>query len=258
MHNVLIDEVDDIDRAVLAIRTDYAPDHVVAWHRHRRAQFLYSANGLMRAETAESGWVVPAHRAVLIPPGTEHQVTMMSGGTRSLYIEPAAVPWFPRRCQVVDVSPLLRELVLAAVDIAPRYPRRGRDATLVSLLLHELSGLAPLPLDLPLPRDEGLRTLCESFAKAPDVHDPPARWAARLHVSERTLNRLFHAETGMSFTRWRQRACVLHALPLLADGLPVADIATAMGYESPAAFTTMFVRLLGASPREYRAAADPG
>ncbi|GAA4531890.1 helix-turn-helix transcriptional regulator [Amycolatopsis samaneae] len=254
---MLIDEVDDIDRAVLAIRTDYAPDHVVAWHRHRRAQFLYSAQGFMRAETVDGSWVVPAHRAVLIPPGTEHQVTMMSGGTRSLYIEPGAVPWFPRRPRVVDVSPLLRELVLAAVEVEPRYPRRGRDAALMALLLHELNGLAPLPLDLPLPRDERLRALCESFLTAPDVHDPPARWAARLHVSERTLNRLFHAETGMSFTRWRQRACVLHALPPLAEGRPIADIAAALGYESPAAFSTMFLRLLGASPREYRAA-DPG
>ncbi|MER6876054.1 helix-turn-helix domain-containing protein, partial [Amycolatopsis sp. NPDC000673] len=55
-----------------------------------------------------------------------------------------------------------------------------------------------------------------------------------------------------SFARWRERACVLHALPLLAADLPVADVAVILGYESPAAFTTMFSRLLGAPPRAYR------
>src|SRR5690606_8701787 len=159
VRNVPVAEVDGIDRAVLAIGTDYPPDHLLPFHRHRRAQFLYGATGVMRVETADGTWTVPTRRAVLIPAGTEHRVAMAGVSTRSLYIEPAAAPWFPERCRVVDVSPLLRELVLAAVDIEPRYPAHGRDADLVSLILHELARLAPLPLDLPLPRDAALRGL---------------------------------------------------------------------------------------------------
>jgi AraC-like DNA-binding protein/mannose-6-phosphate isomerase-like protein (cupin superfamily) len=255
VRNVQLGDVDDIDRAVLAISTDYPSGQVLSMHRHRRAQFLYGATGTMRVETAEGTWTIPTHRAVLIPALTGHQVTMYGVRTRSLYIAPDAVPWFPRRCQVVDVSPLLRELLAAAVEIRPDYPRRGRDAVLVALTLHEISAAAPLPLDLPLPRHEGLRELCVAFLDAPQVHDPPARWATRLHMSERTLNRLFHTETGMGFARWRRRACVLHALPLLADQRPIAGIAASLGYGSPAAFSTMFLRLLGSSPTDYRAAA---
>jgi len=61
----------------------------------------------MRVDTAEASWTVPTHRAVLIPSNAEHQVLMegVSTRTRSLYIVPAAAPWFPNRCQVVDVSP---------------------------------------------------------------------------------------------------------------------------------------------------------
>ncbi|MBB1155492.1 MULTISPECIES: AraC family transcriptional regulator [Amycolatopsis] len=252
MRNVPLSEVDALPRAVLAISTDYPPDHFLPPHRHRRAQFLYGATGAMRVGTADGTWTVPTRRAVLIPPETDHSVVMMNVTTRSLYLEPSAVPWFPRRCQTVDVSPLLRELLREAVDVAPEYPRRGRDATLISLLLHEISRCVPLPLELPWPRHEGLRALCQSFSDAPDVHDPPSRWAEELHVSERTLHRLFRAETGLSFARWRERACVLRALPLLAADLPVADVAVTLGYESPAAFTTMFSRLLGAPPRAYR------
>ncbi|GAA3544248.1 helix-turn-helix transcriptional regulator [Amycolatopsis ultiminotia] len=254
MRNVPLDDVDGIPRAVLAISTDYPPEHVLAKHRHRRAQFLYGATGSMRVDTADGTWTVPTRRAVLIPPETDHGVVMTNVTTRSLYLEPSAVPWFPRRCRAVDVSPLLRELLREAVEMAPEYPRRGRDATLISLLLHEISRCVPLPLELPLPPDERLRALCRSFSDAPDVHDPPSRWARELHLSERTLHRLFRAETGLTFARWRERACVLHALPLLTAGRPVAAVATHLGYDSPAAFSTMFTRLLGSPPSTYHTA----
>ncbi|MEU0936998.1 MULTISPECIES: helix-turn-helix transcriptional regulator [unclassified Embleya] len=255
MRNIPVAEVDGLDRAVLAIGTDYPPDHLLPFHEHRRTQFLYAVTGVMQVETVDGTWTVPAHRAVLIPPMTAHQVTMTRVGTRSLYIEPSAVPWFPSRCRVVDVSALLRELILDAVEMEPRYPEHGRDAILIDLLLHEIRNLTPLPLDLPLPADRELRRLCDAFLRSPDIHDPPARWAAALNVSERTLSRLFRSGTGLSFTQWRQRACVLHSLRHLAAGAPVARVATALGYENPAAFTTAFGNLLGRPPTAYGPAA---
>ncbi|MFJ6015135.1 AraC family transcriptional regulator [Streptomyces sp. NPDC092952] len=252
MRNVRIDEVDGFDRAVLAIGTDYPPGHLLPYHEHRRAQVLYAATGVMEVSTAEGAWTVPPDRAVLVPAGTRHRVSMRGVSTRSLYVEPAAVPWFPGRCRVVEVSALLRELLLAAVDMEPLYPEHGRDAALVGLLLHELAGLAPLPLEVPLPADPALRRLCAAFLRRPDIHDPPARWAAELGVSERTLGRRFRDSTGLGFAQWRQRACVVHSLQHLAVGVPVARVAAGLGYESPAAFTTAFGALLGRPPSAYR------
>ncbi|MFJ4525543.1 AraC family transcriptional regulator [Streptomyces sp. NPDC088810] len=253
MRNIPVAEVDDLDRAVLAIGTDYPPDHRLAWHEHRRAQVLYAATGVMRVETADGSWTVPTARAVLIPPVTRHQVAMTGVSTRSLYLEPTAVPWFPARCQAVDVSALLRELILEAVEMEPRYPEHGRDAAVAALVLHELKNLSPLPLDVPLPADPRLRALCEAFLQGPDVHDPPARWCASLNVSERTLARLFRRGTGLSFSQWRQRACVLHSLQHLAAGTPVTRIAALLGYDNPAAYTAAFRKLLGRPPTAYRA-----
>ncbi|GAA1197727.1 helix-turn-helix transcriptional regulator [Streptomyces hebeiensis] len=253
MRNIPVDEVDGLDRAVLAIGTDYPYEHLLPLHEHRRAQVLYAATGVMRVETADGAWTVPTARAVLIPPRTRHQVTMTGVSTRSLYIEPGAAPWFPGRCRVVDVSALLRALILDAVDMAPRYPAHGRDATVVELILHELRNLTPLPLDLPLPAAPELRRLCDAFLRAPDIHDPPARWAAALNVSERTLGRLFRRGTGLSFAQWRQRACVLRSVHELAAGVPVTRVAGALGYENPAAFTVAFRSLLGRAPSAYRA-----
>jgi AraC-like DNA-binding protein/mannose-6-phosphate isomerase-like protein (cupin superfamily) len=252
VQNIALEDVDGVDRPVLAIGTDYLPHHLLEYHRHRRAQVLYAETGIMRVDTAGASWTVPTHRAVLIPPDAEHQVLMEGVSTRSLYIEPTAAPWFPNRCQVVDVSPLLRSLLLAAVDLPAEYESRGRDGALVALILHEIRSLTPLPLDLPMPGRDDLRGLCQEFVAAPSVRSMPAQWAAALNVSIRTFNRVFSAETGLTFQQWRQRACVLHAIRQLSGGMTVTQVAAALGYDTPAAFSAMFVKHLGATPRSFQ------
>ncbi|WP_067692763.1 AraC family transcriptional regulator [Nocardia jejuensis] len=254
MRNIPVDEVEDVDRAVLAIGTDYPPGHLLGFHRHRRAQLLYGATGTMVVETAHGSWTVPPQRAVLIPPETDHQVLMDGVSTRSLYVEPAAVAWFPQRCQVVEVSPLLRQLLLDAVDTEAEYDRHGRDGALMELILFELRRLTPLPFELPLPAHAALRALCEHLQTAPDLHATPAAWAAHLSVSPRTFNRLFLEQTGVTFQQWRQRASVLHAIRLLSAGATVTGVATALGYDTPAAFSAMFRRQVGRTPNSFRPA----
>jgi AraC-like DNA-binding protein/mannose-6-phosphate isomerase-like protein (cupin superfamily) len=251
VRNVPLDDVDEIDRAVLAIGTDYPPGHLLEFHRHRRAQLLYGATGIMRVDTADATWTVPTRRAVLIPSNTEHQVLMDGVSTRSLYIEPSAAPWFPIRCQVVDVSPLLRALLLAAVDVPAEYEPHGRDSALIELMLHEIQSVTPLPLDLPMPGREDLRRLCQAFASAPSIRELPGQWAAELNVSARTFNRMFRAATGLTFQQWRQRACVLHGIRLLSTGMTVTQAAATLGYDTPAAFSAMFVKHIGSTPKSF-------
>lgn len=70
-------------------------------------------------------------------------------------------------------------------------------------------------------------------------------------MNRRTFTRLFRRETGLTFMTWRQQACLVAALPRLAAGEPVTLIAIDLGYDNPAAFTSMFKRSLGSSPRTY-------
>jgi len=59
------------------------------------------------------------------------------------------------------------------------------------------------------------------------------------------------AETGVSFTRWRQQAILIHALERLANGEAVNPIADPLGYASPSNFIAMFKRAFGLSPARY-------
>ncbi|UVL39143.1 helix-turn-helix transcriptional regulator [Pseudomonas sp. B21-040] len=247
MRNVSIDLLDDTPRPVVAIGTDYSHGHVLPRHTHRRAQLLYGATGVMQVSTHDGNWVVPPQRAVWIPPGMAHEVLMLGVSTRSAYIEPAAVD-LGDRCQVISVSPLMRHLLMEAVEIPLTYDEAGRDGALIDLLLHELARSTHLPLHIPLPVDARLLGLCQAFLQHPNAHQSPQQWADQLHISLRTFNRLFRQQTDLSFSQWRQRACVVLALSRLASGTAVTRIAVDFGYDSPAAFSTMFRRVLGQLP----------
>jgi AraC-like DNA-binding protein len=53
------------------------------------------------------------------------------------------------------------------------------------------------------------------------------------------------------FGRWRTLARLAAALPLLAAGKPVGNVARAVGYENPSAFVAAFRRETGATPGTY-------
>lgn len=251
MHNTSIALLDATPRDVIAIATQYDYGFCLARHSHRRAQLLYGACGVMHVATSMGAWVVPPQRAVWIPPQVPHEVVFLGVNTRSLYVEPQASPVSRQTCQVIEVGPLMRQLLLEAVDLPLEYEVDERDGVLMSLLLHEVGRAAELPLHIPLPTHERLLECCNAFLRQPQLHSSVQQWADALFVSVRTFNRLFREQTGLSFGQWRQRACVVQALSRLADGASVTRIALDMGYDSPAAFATMFKRVLGRAPSAF-------
>ena len=251
MHNASIALLDSTPRNVVAIRTDYEHGHRLPMHSHRRAQLLYGSKGVMQVTTSLGTWVVPPQRAVWIPPQVPHEVVFLGVTTHSLYIEPEKLPINQEQCQVIEVSALMRHLLQEAVDLPWEYEEQGRDGVLVSLLLHEIQRANELPLHIPMPTHERLLASCKTFLMTPDINLSPQQMADSLFISVRTFTRLFRDQTGLTFGQWRQRACVVLALSRLADGHSVTSVALEMGYESPAAFATMFRRVLGQAPSMY-------
>jgi AraC-like DNA-binding protein/mannose-6-phosphate isomerase-like protein (cupin superfamily) len=253
MRHVNANDHEDVDRAVVAIGNDYPAQFELARHHHRRCQLLYAAEGVVSVSTSQGAWVAPPERAVWIPAGVEHAVTMVGAvSTRSVLVTPDTCPQRGERCQVLAVAPLLRSLLLAAVDLPEEYDLTGRDGLVMELLAREIELAPVVPLAVPFPRSAALAARCHAFLAAPDAQANIDQWAGALGLGRRAFTRAFRRETGMSFSAWRQQACLLTALPRLAAGEPVTTIALDLGYESPAAFTTMFKRLTGVSPTRYR------
>jgi AraC-like DNA-binding protein len=245
---------DDVARPVLAIGNDYPPSFELETHQHRRGQLLYAASGVVAVSTPQGAWVAPPERAVWIPGGTPHAVRMVGEvSTRSVLIEPGVCGALGSACRVIEVSPLLRNLLVAATQLPREYALNGRDHLVIELLLAELERAPVIPIAVPFPLTAALARKCHAFLESPTPHAKIAEWAAELELTRRTFTRSFRRETGMSFAEWRQQACLLIALPRLAAGETVTSLALDLGYDSPAAFATMFKRRLGLSPSHYQA-----
>lgn len=245
--------VEHVDRPIVAVGNDYPPSYELDWHHHRRGQLLYASRGVVVLSTRNGAWVAPPERAVWTPGGCSHTVRMVGAvSTRSVLIEPGAPGWLGPSSKVIQIGPLLRSLLEEACQIEPEYDVHGRDGMVMNLLQAELGRAQTVPLAVPFPKRTDLAQLCEKFIEAPTSHDTIDQWCAELGLGRRAFTRTFRRETGLSFGAWRQQAAVLVALPRLAAGESVTSIAIDLGYESPAAFSTMFKRLLGVAPSRYR------
>ncbi len=224
------------------------PDVVVPSHHHPWAQLAYPIRGAIRICAAGTAWIVPANRAVWIPPEIDHDVTVLGAvELRTLYISSAAAPLPLDACTVVDVSPLLRALCEAIAEGAGDT----RHHLMMRLALEEMRIARPLSLGLPLPRDRRLKTLCDALMADPADGRGLAEWAEQVGASERTLARLFQSELDTSFGAWRQQLRLARAVDEISRGLPVAQVAATVGYASQAAFSAMFSRALGVPPSRF-------
>lgn len=244
--------LDGVVRPVLALENQYTDGDALAAHHHERGQLLYGASGAVMVRTVQGTWVMPPQRGIWIPPGVVHEVRMLGEvRTYSLYLEPEASASMPTRCEVVGITRFMRSLMCEAVELSASYDLDGRAGALMTLIQYEMKQLSVLPLSLPIPAHDLLAKRCRDFLGNPSPHDTIDQWSDALGVSRHTFTRLFRRETGMSLAAWRQQACLIVALPRLIAGERVTSVALELGYDNPAAFTTMFKRVLGTSPRNY-------
>ena len=239
-------------RPIVGYAADFPSGHEIRRHRHRAAQLIYAATGVMTVTTDDGRWIVPPQRAVWVPPRADHAIRMTGEvRMRTLYLDPDRLHDPPASCCVVHVSPLLREAILRVIDFLQPYPEHGREARLAAVVADEIEGASVAPFHLPMPRDPRLLAITSRLAHDPGDKRALDAWGRIAGASPRTLARLFHRETGMGFARWRQQARLLRALELLAAGGAVTEVALDLGYDSTSAFITMFRDSLGATPGRY-------
>ena len=234
-----------------ALSTTYSSGHVLHPHQHAAHQLLFASSGAMTVTGDRTSWMIPPGRAVLIPAATPHSIRMWGEvAMRSLYFPvntPAAV-FDANTCRVISVSPLLRELILRVAEMAALDSRVAVESRLMSVLMDELESAHIEPLLLPLPSDVRALRAADSILKSPADGATAKALARRCGLSERTLERLFRAETGMRFGLWRQKARLLESVRVLVEGGSVTDAALESGYSSVSAYIGAFKQTFGCTP----------
>ncbi len=247
-----------VPRPVAAMAKSFPDRHEIAPHSYARDQLIHAVRGMMRIRTSREAWIVPPDRAVYIPADFTHTVSMRGQvEMRTVYIVPDATESLPGEPTVLDVSGLLRALVLALLEEPVLYDPAGRGGMLAGLLLHEVASAERLSFVIPMPRDQRLVKLCDARLAEPDRHETLDDWSYVVGASPRTLSRLFRDEIGLTFGQWRQRVRFHNALETLVRGEPVSEVARANGYASSSAFSAAFRKELGVSPSGMFDTGDP-
>ncbi|KGT93328.1 AraC family transcriptional regulator [Erwinia typographi] len=221
-------------------------------HHHARGQLLGAEHGLISVDAGSSRWVVPATHAAWIPPAIQHG--LRSHGPYSgwsVYVIASACNELPDKPCILAVTGLLREAVTRAASWN-REELTAPQERLAGVILDEIRALPQANLGLPMPQDVRLLRIARALSDRPDDDRRLEAWAAWAGMAPRTLTRRFSAETGFSFSEWRQRVRLLRALELLAAGQPVTTIALDLGYDNVSAFIALFRRVFGTTPGRYK------
>jgi len=207
----------------------------------------------MTVSTARSSWMVPTARAVFIPARIAHAIRMWGMvEMRTLYLSPPMTGFENPPCRVLEVVPLLREVILRMVERMGLDSRVPHDARLIGLLEDEvkaaMTAAEESPLVLPMPQDERALAVAHSVLEHALSSTSVNELAHQHGLARRTLERRYRDETGMSFGMWRQKARLLHSIRLLAEGMSVTDTALDCGYASLSAFIAAFKGTFGYTP----------
>lgn len=253
----------------------YSGGTVIEPHQHAWHQLLFASTGAMSVAAGRQSWMIPPRKAVFLPAGEAHTIRMW--GTvqmRSLIFPlartlppacaspmtctlpavcalraPSARAGFETSvCQVLSVSPLLRELILRVVEMGALDGREPRHHHVMNLLLDEMSAATVEPLTLPLPGNERAVAVARHVLAGPGEDESLDQLGRRYGASRRSLERWFRDGTGMSFGLWRQKARMLDSVRLLSEGKPVTEVALEVGYTSVSAFIAAFKETFGVTP----------
>ncbi len=235
-----------------SVSADLGHGHVIPEHSHPEDQLLFASSGVMTLTTKQGVWVVPPLRAVWIPADTPHSVAMSGPvSMRTLYFLPRLCRTRRVKCFVMNVSALLRELILHACTFKRLSKKAMAERWIIELIVDQLKAVDSIPLQLPHPTDARAMRVVKVLLANPGDQRDLERLCADCGASKRTIQRVFLEETKMNFGKWRQQLRLLHGLELLASGEKVTAAALEAGYSSPSAFISMFRRQLGTTPMRY-------
>lgn len=213
-----------------------------------------------------------------------HQIFWAPGGSLALrrgsevtWTTAGEIGWVRRGGVVEVVSTERQEVVVALVRRAPdhleEFPAgvcsitEEAGAALLALgaddvgehhgdalLAATLAGIGELrPLAFVDAGQDPVAHVVAALTADPSLGHELTEWAARLHVSPRTLARGFRRTFGLTWTQWRTQHR-LHAARVLLESHSVTQVAHQVGYTSTSAFVQAFRREFDTTPGDLRSA----
>ena len=240
--------------APIMFRSAYVPaEGLYPQHQHAWGEFVYSFSGVMEVKVAGHHYLAPPQYGIWLPPNVEHVgLNRYEAHHCSLYLAPQCCCAWPSTACALTVSPLVRSLLEHLRLLPQDVPGTAQDERLLQVLADQLEQAPRAGSYLPSTDDPALAGVLRMLEAQPGDNRALPELAHAAHTTERTLMRRAQRDLGMSVTEWRQRLRVVKAMPMLEAGQTVETIALDLGYGSASAFITMFKRMVGTTPDEFR------
>lgn len=246
-------EVESATRPLVGYSEKLRAGYCTKPHSHPRAQILHVISGHMHVKVGDVTYFVFPSTALFIPISVEHQVFFESAAElNTLFLRESAAASLAPTPKVITVTPLLRELIVAASSEPLDWDLSGRGRHIADLALDEIIHSTELNFVIRLPSDKRAAKLAHTLMATPSENLDIEYWAEIANVSSRTLTRIFQRETGMSFVQWRQQVRLIKSLEALANGATPKEAAAVGCYESSSAFGVSFKRTFGVTPGEAK------
>lgn len=248
-----IDRYERANRTAVGFSMDYPDGLSSGKHSHPKAQLVYAISGMMRVETSDAIYLLPPTKALFLPPDEVHSIAMEGDvAMREVFIDRTAAENIGSGLRIITVSPLLRELILAICSEPIDWSAEGRVPHLVALIVDEIGRAKTLMTRLPQLREPRLMQIARAINADPADPRTLDDWAEVCGASARTLARLVHQDTGMTFGQWRLQARLNAGFLLLMTDGEIARIAQKVGFSSQSAFGVAFRRTFGLTPAQAR------
>ena len=228
-------------------------------HHHPWGQVVFSDSGILQVSSTSNNFLVPPMHGVWIPSNIEHAAFLLENAKLlSVYFhvldssggEAKKGVWAPwPNCQVFKVSPLLHELMKNLS--LPENAGTVLYSAMCTLIYAEFEKAEMLSIGVPIPAEKRLKSLCENFLMQPTQLMTLQQLCLQVGLSLSTASRLFQQQLGIGFNQWKQQAILAKATALVAQKMPLNQIAYELGYASQSAFSVMVKKLVGIPPKAF-------
>lgn len=223
-----------------------------------RDYLLYAASGALRVTIDGQSWLLPPSFAAWVPAGTPLLAEIRTPVTTcSILVRPNFCTTLPDSPAVFQMSAMTRHMIWHCRDWGADAAHPPQAEGFFLALLNVCAGLVAKSVDVQRPHasDPAIRKAIESTEARLADKVTSGEIARAANLSERSMQRRFAMDVGMTWSQVLTRLRMIRALELLADDdVSIVRVAGDSGFNSLSAFNRAFLQFARCTPSEFRKA----
>jgi AraC-like DNA-binding protein len=221
-----------------------------------RDYLLYAVSGALRVTVKNESWLLPPSFAAWVPAGTPFLAEIGKPVTTcSILVRPGFCKALPDQPTAFQMSAMTRHMIRYCKDWGRDDAQPPEAEGFFLALLNACAGLASKSVDVKRPfATDAVLNKAIAFTET-HLNEPTtaADVASAVNLSERSMQRQFARDVGMTWSQVLTRLRMIRALELLSmDDLPVITVAGDCGFNSLSAFNRAFLQFARCTPTEFR------